>query len=129
MLLVAFSMEGGRDLPHEELWLLLAVAMVTTLVGASLMACFMVPEYRSTFYKVLRPIELVLAVAGGFSRPPPQTRNAQHQSFKMLVKWMWEDRIVCSRGAGADASRSMVRGRGSTPETKILTQICRISSY
>ena len=59
MLVVAFQMEGGDNLPQTTLWVMLAVAMVTTLVGAILMACFMVPEYRSTFYKVLRPIELV----------------------------------------------------------------------
>ena len=53
MLLVAFSMEGGSGLPQAELWALLGVATVVLLVGASLMGCYMVPEYRKTFYQVM----------------------------------------------------------------------------
>jgi len=53
MLLVAFSMEGGSGLPQAELWALLGVATVVLLVGATLMGCYMVPEYRKTFYQVM----------------------------------------------------------------------------
>jgi hypothetical protein len=53
MLLVAFSMEGGSGMPQTELWALLGVATVVLLVGASLMGCYMVPEYRKTFYQVM----------------------------------------------------------------------------
>ena len=53
MLLVAFSMEGGSGLPRAELWAMLAVATVMLIVGASLMGCYMVAEYRKTFYQVM----------------------------------------------------------------------------
>ena len=53
MLLVAFSMEGGSGMPQADLWALLGVATVVLLVGASLMGCHMVPEYRKTFYQVM----------------------------------------------------------------------------
>ena len=52
MLLVAFSLEDGRDLPQPELWALLSVATGTTLVGAGLMAAFVRGKYRPTFYRV-----------------------------------------------------------------------------
>lgn len=50
MLLVAFSMEGGVELPEAESWALLGVTTATILFGASLMWCFMVPKFRNTFY-------------------------------------------------------------------------------
>ena len=52
MLLVAFGLEDGRDLPQSEPWALLSAAIGTTLVGAGLMVTFMRREYRHTFYKV-----------------------------------------------------------------------------
>jgi len=52
MLLAAFSMEGGSGMPQAELWAILGVATVMLIVGASLMRCYMVPEYRKTFYQV-----------------------------------------------------------------------------
>ena len=51
MLLVAFSLEDGRDLP-QPVWTLLSAAIGTTLVGAGLMVTFVRREYRHTFYKV-----------------------------------------------------------------------------
>jgi len=62
MLLVAFSMEGGGVMPQAELWAILGVATVVLLVGASLMGCYMVPEYRKTFYQVMRGINTMLLV-------------------------------------------------------------------
>ena len=59
MLLVAFSMEGGSGMPQTELWALLGVATVVLLVGASLVGCYMVPEYRKTFYQVMWGTECV----------------------------------------------------------------------
>eukprot|EP00618_Florenciella_parvula_P016977 CAMPEP_0119473200 /NCGR_PEP_ID=MMETSP1344-20130328/4942_1 /TAXON_ID=236787 /ORGANISM="Florenciella parvula, Strain CCMP2471" /LENGTH=2127 /DNA_ID=CAMNT_0007506261 /DNA_START=134 /DNA_END=6517 /DNA_ORIENTATION=- len=84
MLLVAFSMEGGSGMPQADLWALVGVATVVLLVGASLMGCYMVPEYRKTFY--------------------------QHNSFKMLIMWMWDERTRCVYGDGSDASRASVLG-------------------
>ena len=52
MLLVAFSLEDGRDLPQPEVWALLSTATGTALVGASLIAAFVRGKYRHTFYKV-----------------------------------------------------------------------------
>ena len=52
MLLVAFGLKDGRNLPQSELWALLSAAIGTTLVGAGLMAAFVRREYRHTFYKV-----------------------------------------------------------------------------
>jgi len=53
MLLVAFSLEGGSAMPQAELWKILGVATAVLLVGASLMGCYMVPQYRKTFYQVM----------------------------------------------------------------------------
>eukprot|EP00620_Florenciella_sp_RCC1587_P016113 CAMPEP_0182565024 /NCGR_PEP_ID=MMETSP1324-20130603/6843_1 /TAXON_ID=236786 /ORGANISM="Florenciella sp., Strain RCC1587" /LENGTH=179 /DNA_ID=CAMNT_0024778609 /DNA_START=41 /DNA_END=580 /DNA_ORIENTATION=- len=75
-------MEGDSGMPQTELWALLAVATVMLIVGASLMGCYMVPEYRKTFY--------------------------QHKSLKTLIKWTWEERKVCTLGDGMDASRADV---------------------
>ena len=52
MLLVAFSLEDGRNLPRPELWALLSAATGTKLFGAGLMAAFVRGKYRHTFYKV-----------------------------------------------------------------------------
>ena len=52
VVLVAFCLDGGGRLPQSELWSLLAGATVLALLGASLVGCYMVPEYRKTFYKV-----------------------------------------------------------------------------
>jgi len=84
MLLVAFSMEGGSGMPQADLWALVGVATVVLLVGASLMGCYMVPEYRKTFY--------------------------QDMSFKTLTMWMWDERTRCVLGDGPDASRAHVLG-------------------
>ena len=50
--LVALSFDGRRALPRTALWVLLQVAMSLALLGMGLMACYMVPEKRATFYKV-----------------------------------------------------------------------------
>ena len=60
MLVVAFSMKGSDGLPQTKLWALIGVATVIMLVGASLLGCFMVPEYRMTFYQVMRSITRML---------------------------------------------------------------------
>jgi len=52
MLLLAFRLDGGGRLPQTELWSMLGGATVLALLGTSLMGCYMVPEYRKTFYKV-----------------------------------------------------------------------------
>ena len=52
MLFVALSLDERGALPHTLLWVLLLVAMSLALLGMGLMACYMVPEKRATFYKV-----------------------------------------------------------------------------
>ena len=52
MLFVALSLDGRGALPHTELRVLLLIAMSLALLGMGLMACYMVPEKRATFYKV-----------------------------------------------------------------------------
>ena len=56
MLLLAFHLDGGGRLPETELWALLGGATGLVLLGAGLMGCYMVPEYRKTFYKVAHSI-------------------------------------------------------------------------
>ena len=70
MLLVAFSLEDGRNLPRPELWALLSAATGTTLVGAGLMAAFVRRKYRHTFYKVseLSEKSFVLAIESRYQR-------------------------------------------------------------
>ena len=49
-------------MPQAELWAILGVVTVMLIVGASLMGCYMVPEYRKTFYQVMRGINTMLLV-------------------------------------------------------------------
>ena len=82
MLFVALSLDGRGTLPHTELWVLLLVAVSLALLGIGLMACYMVPEKRPTFYKVrtkqrkpCAQTEVYLAhihPLSDFPRPPAQ---------------------------------------------------------
>jgi multisubunit Na+/H+ antiporter MnhB subunit len=54
MLGLAFRLDEDDRLPQTELWSLLGGATVTVLLGAGLMGCYMVPEFRKTFYEVSR---------------------------------------------------------------------------
>ena len=81
MLAVALSLDSKGELPHTMLWVLLLGATALALFGAGLMACFMVPEKRKTFYK--------------------------HKSLKTYVNdHCWETRTMCVLGQGQDASRA-----------------------
>ena len=83
MLVVALSLDSKGGLPHTVLWVLLLSATALALLGASLMACFMVPEKRKTFYK--------------------------HESVVThLHEYCWEMRTMCELGRGHDASRANV---------------------
>ena len=65
------------------LWVLLLSATALALFGVGLMACFMVPEKRATFYK--------------------------HRPLKTYVDdYCWETRTLCKLGKGHDASRADV---------------------
>ena len=52
MLMVALRLDTAGALPGRMLWALLAGGTAVLLTGMALMACFMVPEYRKTFYEV-----------------------------------------------------------------------------
>ena len=85
MLAVALSLDSTSALPEPTLWALLGCGTATLLTGMALMACFMVPKYRKTFYK--------------------------HLPFKRYVdEWMWEERAFGNKGEGADFSRADVLG-------------------
>ena len=81
MLTVALSLDSKGHLPHTMLWVLLLSAKALAMLGVGLMACFMVPEKRKTFYK--------------------------HMSLKTYVdEHCWETRTQCNWGQGHDASRA-----------------------
>ena len=52
MLTVALRLDSAGALPGPMLWTLLVGGTVVLLTGMALMAFFMVPEYRKTFYEV-----------------------------------------------------------------------------
>ena len=116
MLLVAFSLEDGRDLPQPELWALLSAATGMTLVGAGLMATFVRREYRHTFYKVgknLRGKHRITATQYCYQRFTTlpyahEPTHLQHKSLKSLLTWAWLERTECSYGDGTNASRANV---------------------
>ena len=53
MMAVALRLDSAGTLPGPTLWTMLACGNVVLLTGMALMACYMVPKYRETFYKVL----------------------------------------------------------------------------
>ena len=71
MLLVALSLDGRGTLPPTGLWALLLIAMSLALLGMGLMACYIVPEKRATFYKVRTKRVLSAQRAASSSSHPP----------------------------------------------------------
>ena len=52
MLWTALALDVDGTLPRTMLWGLLAGATTTLLLGLGVAWCYMVPKYRTTFYKV-----------------------------------------------------------------------------
>jgi hypothetical protein len=52
MLAVALRLDLAGTLPGSALWAMLACGNVVLLAGMALMACYIVPKYRETFFKV-----------------------------------------------------------------------------
>ena len=100
-------------MPQAELWGILGVATVVLLVGASLMGCYMVPQYRKTFYQVMRVPLGSVSFSQVISTLPiryPTPRLVQHKSFKAQIMWIWDERTCCVSGDGQDASRADALG-------------------
>ena len=52
MLALALRLDSAGILPAPALWAMLGCGNVVLLAGMALMACYMVPKYRETFFKV-----------------------------------------------------------------------------
>jgi len=61
MLAVALHLDSAGALPGPTLWTMLACGDVVLLMGMALMARYMVPKYRKTFYKVRYCFEIYSA--------------------------------------------------------------------
>ena len=61
MLAVALRLDSTGTLPGPTLWTMLACGNVVLLAGMALMACYMVPKYRETFYKVGYSLQMCIS--------------------------------------------------------------------
>ena len=58
MLTVALRLDSAGTLPGPALWAMLGCGNVVLFAGMALMACYMVPKYRETFYKVRYSLQM-----------------------------------------------------------------------